>query len=222
MSNPIIWLYQFWLFTVPITSSGNWCGLNTPKYGHTFYRDAKYRPMHHPQNEEWLPLLIVPSHCWHHRRLVATSDWIVSLCGYWTELLYCTKFCVFTTIWQKTNLIHGNTANISHVPIFTWPGMTSSLTSHGSVNDITEHFPLNSFLLLSFDTKMSQLKRLWKVLRANQCYGILPLISINVSSRKTVSLKTFPWIFPHPDFIKNTITFDGSYGVNVRFVHRVL
>ena len=48
------------------------------------------------------------------------------------------------------------------------------------------------------------------------------LYSINVSARKTVSLKTFPWIFPHPIFIKNLMTFDVSNSVNVRFVHRVL
>ena len=30
-SNPIIWFYQFWLFTVSITSSRNWCGLKTPR-----------------------------------------------------------------------------------------------------------------------------------------------------------------------------------------------
>ena len=80
-------------------------------------------------------------------------------------------------------------------------------------------FSLNSFLVLSFDTKMSHLKRRWKVLWANQCYGNLPFILINVSFRKTISLKTFPWIFPHPNFMTNTITSDVSNGVNVRFVH---
>ena len=92
----------------------------------------------------------------------------------------------------RMNMMHGNTDNRSHVPILTWPGMTSSLTSHGSVNDITQIFSLNSFLMLSFDTKMSHLKRRLKVLRANQCYENLPFISINVSVRKTVSLITFP------------------------------
>ena len=53
-------------------------------------------------------------------------------------------------------------------------------------------------------------------------YGNLYFISINVSFRKTVSLKTFPWISPHPNLIKNTITLDVLNGVNVRFVHRVL
>ena len=165
----------------------------------------------------------------------------LSFCtGYWTGLLYCTKYCVFTTIWQKNpiiwgpfygfkstrlfrmNLMHGNTDYISHVPILTCPGVTSSLTSHGSVNDITQHFSWNSFLVLSFDAKMSHLKHRWKVLWANQCYGNLPFILINVSFRKTVSLKTFPWIFPHPNFMTNTISFDVSNGVNVRFVHRII
>ena len=122
----------------------------------------------------------------------------------------------------RMNLMHGNTDKISHVPILTWPGVTSSHMSHGPINDITQHFSLNSFLVLSFDTKMSHLKRRWKVLMANQCYGNLPFILINVSFRKTVSLKTFPWIFPHPNFMTNNITFDVSNGANARFVHRIL
>ena len=122
----------------------------------------------------------------------------------------------------RMNLMHWNTDNISHVPILTWPGMRSLLTSHGSVIDITQHFSLNPFLVVSFDTKLSHLKRRWEVLRASQCYGNLPFIPINVSTRKTVSLKIFPWIFPHPNFIKNIITFDVSNGVNDRFVHCVL
>ena len=100
--------------------------------------------------------------------------------------------------------------------------MTSSLTSYGSVNDITQHFPLNSFLVLSFDAIMYQLRSRWKTLKANQCYGNLLFVSINVSLRETVPLRTFPWIFPHPNFIKNTITFNVWNDVNVRFVHRVL
>ena len=35
VSNPIIWLYQFWLFTVSITYSRNYCA---QEYSHTFYR----------------------------------------------------------------------------------------------------------------------------------------------------------------------------------------
>ena len=31
VSNRIIWLYQIWVFTVSITSSGNCCGLKTPR-----------------------------------------------------------------------------------------------------------------------------------------------------------------------------------------------
>ena len=48
--------------------------------------------------------------------------------------------------YSEKNLMHGNTDNISHVPNLTWPGVTSSLTSNGSVNDITQQFSLNSFL----------------------------------------------------------------------------
>ena len=120
------------------------------------------------------------------------------------------------------NLMHRNTDNISRVPILIWPGVTSSLTSHGSVNVITQYFSLNSFLVLSFDTKIAHLKRRRKVLWANQSYGNLSFILINVSFKKPVSLKTFPWIFPHPNFMTKTITFDVSNGVNVRFVYCIL
>ena len=48
-----------------------------------------------------------------------------------------------------------------------------------------------------------------------------PFIQIDVTFRKTVSLKTFPWIFPHPHFVRETITFDISNGANASFMHRV-
>ena len=135
--------------------------------------------MHHLQNEEWLSWLTVLS-CWHHKILVVTSDWIAFLCGFCTGSLYCAKYCVFTAIWQKRSF--GTVPVVSrvkaylewiwctgilieyhmYIPILTWPGMQSSVTSHGSVNDITQHVSLNSFLVLSFDTKMSHLKRRWK------------------------------------------------------------
>ena len=106
---------------------------------------------------------------------------------------------------SRGNLMHGNIDSISHVPILTWPGMTSPLPSHGSVNDTSQQFCLNLFRVLSFDTKMPHLKLRWRILRANQCYGNLPFISIDVFFSKTVPLKTFPWIFPHPKFIKKLL-----------------
>ena len=195
--------------------------------------------MHHVLNEEWLSLLTVPSHCWHHYGLVAASDWIAFFVWVlnWVAVLHQVLcfynhmkktiilgpfYCFKSKRLLRMNLMRGNTENISHVAILTWPGMTSSLTSHRSVNDITQRFSFNSFLVLSLDTKMSHLKRRWKVSRANQSCGNLPFISINVSFRNTVSLKTFPWIFHHPIFIKNTSTFHVSNGVDVRFVHRAL
>ena len=45
---------------------------------------------------------------------------------------------------------------------------------------------------------------------AKQIYANLPLISINVSFRKTVQRKTFLRICSHPNVIQNTITFDVS------------
>ena len=43
--------------------------------------------------------------------------------------------------YSEWNWCTGLLKNISHVPFLTWPGMTSSFTSHGWVNDITQHFP---------------------------------------------------------------------------------
>ena len=50
----------------------------------------------------------------------------------------------------------------------------------------------------------------------------MPFVPTNVSVSETVPLKTFPWMFPDPHFIKNIIIFDVSNGVYVRFVHRAL
>ena len=103
----------------------------------------------------------------------------------------------------RMNLMIGNIDNISHVTILIWPDMTSPLTSHGPLNDNTQNLFLKSFMVLSFDTSNVE-----GMLSANQYYRNLPFISINVSFRKTVQLKTFLWIFPYPNFIKNTIAFD--------------
>ena len=160
-----------------------------------------------------------------HEGLYATSDWTAFLWGYRTGLLHCTKYRVFLTIWQKKITwwyflwFQDKTPNQneSDARKHWWHitctycdmiGMASSLTSHGSVNDITQYFSLNSFHVLSIDIKTSHLRCRWEILMANHCYGNLPFVSINVSFRQTVSLKTFPWIFPHPNFIKNTITLD--------------
>ena len=70
--------------------------------------------------------------------------------------------------------MHGNTVNISQAPTLSWPGITSSLVSHGSQNDITNSL----ILILLFDTKMSQLERRWKIWMVNQCYTNLPFVSI--------------------------------------------
>ena len=86
---------------------------------------------------------------------------------------------------------------------------------------ITQIFFLSCVIIWLKNVPMYRLKSRWTFFRANQCYGNLPFFSINVSSGKTVSLKTFPWTCPHSTFIKNTIAFDVSNGVNVRFVHRV-
>ena len=61
-----------------------------------------------------------------------------------------------------------------------------------------------------------------KSYKGNQCYGNLSIISINVSFRKTVSLKNFDGYFLILILQKNTVTFDVSNGVNISFVHCVL
>ena len=72
----------------------------------------------------------------------------------------------------RMNLMHGNTVNIPHVPILTWPGVTSLLTSHGSVNYITQHLFLKfvSYVIIwyknvSLETSMESFEGkpiLWK------------------------------------------------------------
>ena len=80
--------------------------------------------------------------------------------------------------------------------------MTSWFTWHGAVNDITQHCFLKLVSCAIIWHKISHLKRRWKILRANQYYGILLFILTHVSFRKAVLLKKFPWILPHLNFIK--------------------
>ena len=114
----------------------------------------------------------------------------------------------------KMNVMHRNTDNISHAHILAWPGITSWLTLNGSGNDINQYFFLK---FLSGTVKFR-----WKSLMANQNCANLHLVSVKLSFKKTSSLKTFLWIFPHPNFMTNTITFHVTNSVNIRFVYRVL
>ena len=169
MSNPIIWLYQLWLFTASITSSGNCRGLKkNQEYSHTFYRVTPNMCIIYRMGSDCLCCLFLVT-------VNIIGDWLPHV----TELPFCTGVelgrctaprSVFsqpygkrTIIWGpfygfkskrlfRMNRLHGNTDNISHVPILTWPGMTSSLTSHGSVNDNTWHFSLKfvSYVILSY------------------------------------------------------------------------
>ena len=153
--------------------------LKHQEFSHTFYRLTPNMCIIYRMRNDCL--------CW---LFLVTFDIIRDWLPQLTKLHFCvgielgrctTPALCFTTIWQKRsfgplygfkrllrmNMMHRNTDNISHVPILTLPGVTSSLMSHGSVNDITQHFSWNSFLVLSFDTKMSHLERRCKVLRAN-------------------------------------------------------
>ena len=89
--------------------------------------------------------------------------------------------------------MHGNTDKISHVTISACPGITSSFTSSGSPNDITQHFfPQIRFLHGHYRYPF------WNVDGYFCGYCLIPI------------------------FINSTVTFDVSNGVNDRFVHRVL
>ena len=57
----------------------------------------------------------------------------------------------------RMNLMHGCTDNISHVPILTWPGMTSSHTW----NDITQYFFFKFISCAVIWQNMSHFKRRW-------------------------------------------------------------
>ena len=143
-----------------------------------------------------MPLLTVPSRRWHHQGLVATSDWIAFVCGYCTGSLYRTNCCVYSTTWRKDhlgpfygfkskrlfwiNLKNGNNDTVACVPILSWPAMMSSLKSHGSINDDTQHFFLKFvscatiwYKNVPLDTLMYNVKgkpMLWKfALYINYC-----------------------------------------------------
>ena len=47
--------------------------------------------------------------------------------------------------------MYENTDDIWH--ILAWSDMTSSVTTNGLLNDVTQYFPLSSFIILSYDTK---------------------------------------------------------------------
>ena len=146
VSNPIIWLYQFWLFTVSVTFAGNCCGLKHQEYSHTFYRMTANMCIIYRMS--LLTSLGTSCHKWLNCLFVRVLYWVAALHK---------TYRVFIIIWRKTiiwgpfysfkstriiriNLMHGNTDDIPHILIWTWTDMTSSLTSHGSVNDITRQF----------------------------------------------------------------------------------
>ena len=141
--------------------------------------------------------------------------------------LHRTKGFVYSTIWKtsiiwdpfscfqrkqlfKMNMIHQNTDNISHAPILAWPGMTSSPMSHASQNDITQHFFLNSFLVLSLDTKRFHSKHLWNIFMMKQIYAILPLFPQMSRSGRQCSWKYFSGYVFIP-ILSNTIALDVSW-----------
>ena len=75
--------------------------LKHQEYRYTFYRVTPNMCIIYRMRNDclcWLFLVTVDI----IREWLATSDWIAFLCGHRTGSLYCTKYCVFTTIRQKT------------------------------------------------------------------------------------------------------------------------
>ena len=95
MSNPLIWLDRFWLFTVSIIHSIKLWSVNPTNIAIQYIECIH---VHHLQNEEWSPLLIARSRCWQHGRHAATSNWIAFLCVYCTWSLHHSKGYVYSTI----------------------------------------------------------------------------------------------------------------------------
>ena len=100
---------------------------------------------------------------------------------------------MFSTIWHKCSSVllfsslkrkhmfnmklkHENTDKVWHVPILVGPGMTSSIMSHGWLNDIIQHFLKNLFLVLSYDTKVSHFKWSLKLYRQSKTIAKLSFI----------------------------------------------
>ena len=109
----------------------------------------------HLQHKGLLPLLTAPSRCWYHKAQASTSDW-TAFCAY-IALGCCTAPRTLFMQPRRENWSVGlhflvqaqslvqdqshawNTDNISHGTILAGPGITSSLTSYGSLDDITQH-----------------------------------------------------------------------------------
>ena len=92
--------------------------------------------------------------------------------------------------------MHQNTDYLSHVFIQAWPVMTSSLTSYGSSNDISQYISLKFvccivswYKNISFHTSMEN-------------YANFPLISIDMSFRRAIDAKILLLIFAHTNFVK--------------------
>ena len=109
--------------------------------------------MHHLLNEEWLPLwaVLVAIDIIREKLPLMTEVPFVPIM-HWAPAAH--QDCVYSSrrkidrIWvlflvssvKTCSKFIWNTDNISHVPIVACPGITSSLTSHGSPNDTTQHF----------------------------------------------------------------------------------
>ena len=104
----------------------------------------------------------------------------------------------------KINLMHENTYNIWNVLFLVWPGMKSLVTSYKLLNDITQYVFLKFVSCTNISYKISYFKWLREVIKAAQKLFNLPVTSINAHHKKTVQLKTFLWIFQHPNFVKKT------------------
>ena len=132
--------------------------LKHQEYGHTFYRETPNLCIIYKMRNgclcwlvlvtvdiirDWLPQVTKLSFV---RVLNCVAALHQALCfdNHMANTIICGPFDGFNAKRPfRMNLVHGNTDNTSYIHILTWPGMTSSLTSHGSVNVITQYLIQN-------------------------------------------------------------------------------
>ena len=126
----MIWLYQFWMFTVSSTSSRNFCGLKTPRIYLHFYRVTPNICIIYRTRNDCLcwPFLVTVDII---RELLLRVTELPFCAGYCTGSLYCTKYCVFTTICKKKTWSFGVLFRVSRVNAqLEWTWCTGTLITY--------------------------------------------------------------------------------------------
>ena len=110
--------------------------------------------------------------------------------------------------------MHGNTENISHVPIRAWAGVTSLLTSHRSWNDATFLLKFQTYSISNVTEKFQ-----WRTNTMQMC----PLLWLVCPSGRPYNSKKYLWIYHtnFTNFVTNTFILDATKGVIAGLVYRV-